>query len=613
MSRVLWCATALVLLPALTGCGSSAGKGPAANARQLDNLPAAVVGTTVDAPYNASDPQCGPAVHGTVWYAFSRSEHGTVLVTLRAAGDLDAVVSVYRKESGGGLKLLRCYPTDKLGKARFAFETTPAPGTPSDYLLGVGQRVGSTAGKFVLTLAAPSRPNNDERPGAIALRALPSVLKGSTLGSTTDVADPPCVARLPNVWYRLDRTTNGRLVARLHARGALDARVCLVRKARSQLSYIAERSTDAKGDLSFNFWGRKGVTYYLIVGQARPSVPGPFNLTVIAPARPPVRPGVALPAAGGTGRLDNLQNPADAWSVVLKRGMTYRVGVELPVGRCVRASVFAPGTRAFALDTPIAVFPCGRVGFLTPGPDGGGKYSILVEEKLNETTPYRLVVLRNQADDSGPGVLLASGERTVGWVSSVDPLDLYRFDVPQVSDTRLLVEARDDVGIRVTDSAGDTVVHATHGVMLIQTFEPGTYYVFVTRASAAANAATDRIPRTKYRITVLVRGLTTTDLLVNGTTVTTVAPDAPVTLTTYTSPYPEGGITRVEGDFFDIARQRWVFRRSWDIPPNSSVTFSPQAVGRWRLRATFNGTGVAAPSRSDYRELDVTSVLTTQT
>jgi len=56
-----------------------------------------------------------------------------------------------------------------------------------------------------------------------------------------------------------------------------------------------------------------------------------------------------------------------------------------------------------------------------------------------------------------------------------------------------------------------------------------------------------------------------------------------------------------------------VFRRSWDILPNSSVSFSPQAVGKRRLRATFNGTGLAAPSRSEYRELDVTSVLTTQT
>jgi len=36
-------------------------------------------------------------------------------------------------------------------------------------------------------------------------------------------------------------------------------------------------------------------------------------------------------------------------------------------------------------------------------------------------------------------------------------------------------------------------------------------------------------------------------------------------------------------------------------------------AGKWRLRATFNGTGLAAPSRSEYRELDVTSVLTTQT
>jgi hypothetical protein len=362
--------------------------------------------------------------------------------------------------------------------------------------------------------------------------------------------------------------------------------------------------------MSFNFWGHKGATYYLIVGQTRPSVPGRFRLTVIAPAKPPVRPGLPLPAAGGAGRLDNLQNPADAWSVTLQRGVTYRVGVELPTGRCVRASVFAPGTRAFALDHPIAVYSCGHVGLLTPGPDGGGKYSILVEEKRSEATPYRLVVLRNQPDDSGPGVLLASGMRQVGWVSSVDPLDLYRFDVPQVSDTRLLVEARDDVGIRLTDAAGETVDRGTHGVMLIRTLNPGTYYVFVTRASSAANASSDRIPRTKYRITALVRGLTTTELYVNGSTETTAQPGAAVVLSTYTSPYPQGGVTRLEGDFFDIASQRWVFRHAWDIPPNSSVTFTPAAVGRWRLRATFNGTQVVAPSRSDYRELNVASVLT---
>jgi hypothetical protein len=326
-----------------------------------------VAGSTVDAPFNVSDPQCGPAVDGTVWYGFSRAQHGTVLVTLKAAGDLDTVVSVYRKEPAGELKLLRCYPTDKNGKARFAFETSATQGAPTDYLLGIGQRVGSTPGSYVLTVATPSRPNNDERPGARSLQ-LPALLTGSTLGSTSDEADPPCVAGMPNVWYRLDRTTNGRLVARLNALGDLDARVCVVRKARSQLSFVTDRATGVRGSLSFSFWGHKGATYYVIVGQAQPSVPGRFHLTVIAPAKPPVRPGVALPTAGGTGRLDNLQNPADAWSVTLKRGITYRIGVELPVGRCVRVSVFSPGTRAFALDTPIAVYPCGHVGFLTPGP-----------------------------------------------------------------------------------------------------------------------------------------------------------------------------------------------------------------------------------------------------
>ncbi len=71
MKRFLWCATVLLLLPALSACGSSSAKSPAANAKQLDNLPATAAGSTVKAPYNSADPQCGPAVHGTVWYGFS--------------------------------------------------------------------------------------------------------------------------------------------------------------------------------------------------------------------------------------------------------------------------------------------------------------------------------------------------------------------------------------------------------------------------------------------------------------------------------------------------------------------------------------------------------------
>jgi hypothetical protein len=86
-----------------------------------------------------------------------------------------------------------------------------------------------------------------------------------------------------------------------------------------------------------------------------------------------------------------------------------------------------------------------------------------------------------------------------------------------------------------------------------------------------------------------------------------------IPLSPYTTPAPLGGITRIEGDYFDIARQRWIFRRSWDIAPNTTVTFTPQAVGHWRLRATFNGTDVSAPSRSDYRDLTVASVLVPET
>jgi hypothetical protein len=68
---------------------------------------------------------------------------------------------------------------------------------------------------------------------------------------------------------------------------------------------------------------------------------------------------------------------------------------------------------------------------------------------------------------------------------------------------------------------------------------------------------------------------------------------------------PGRGVTRVEADFLDISTHTWMFRRSWDVSPGTTITFNPKAVGSWRLRAEFFGTDTAAPSRSEYRGLIV--------
>ena len=80
---------------------------------------------------------------------------------------------------------------------------------------------------------------------------------------------------------------------------------------------------------------------------------------------------------------------------------------------------------------------------------------------------------------------------------------------------------------------------------------------------------------------------------------------------------PTGGMKRVEiplvRDCTPASAGSRGLRATTDVADPPCVARVLKRAGKWRLRATFNGTGLAAPSRSEYRELDVTSVLTTQT
>jgi hypothetical protein len=562
----------------------------------LKSLPATLSGTTIGASHEATDPSCSGPVRQTVWYRFSRSRPGTILVAFQSFGQLDAVVSVYQVVDSQ-LKLLQCEASNAQGRARFVFETHPRNKKPASFLVLVGQRVNSDAGKFRLAISAPERPNNDELAGAVPLGLLPATVSGSTLGSTHDIGDPGCAGGGGTVWYRFHRGVDGRLVLRLQAGADLEATVCVVEKVRSQLRSVTSRRTDDRGKTSFDFDGTAGSNYYLVVSQLPSSEPGPFTLTLIAPEKPPVPPGVPLSANGGRGRLDPLQNPADAWSVHMDRGKTYRFGVLNTFGRCVGVSIYPTTTRSFDDEIAVAGTDCGRTWFFTPGPDGGGTYPVLVHAR-GEPTGYRLLIRLAKPDDIGPGALLRSGERRSETVSAEDPLDLYRFDVARRSDVRVMVEANKELGIKLVDGDGRSVRSGARGVELMRVLPTGTYYVALTPLEKAAH----------YRIRVLVREVTATGVTGNGAAKVRVKPGASVSIKTTTTPGPGTGRTRVQADFYDVATRTWVFRRSWDVAPNSTIAFTPDCVGRWRVRATFHGTGSASPSRSEYATLIVATL-----
>jgi hypothetical protein len=158
------------------------------------------------------------------------------------------------------------------------------------------------------------------------------------------------------------------------------------------------------------------------------------------------------------------------------------------------------------------------------------------------------------------------------------------------------VDANKDVDVRLLDATGNTIRTMQPGVEFVRILSPHTYFVAVRVRREAAS----------YRLHALIRDVTTTGLTVNGASTTAhVKPGDSVSLRTTTDPRPGGGSTRVQADFFDIATRAWVFRHTWTVAPGSTISFTPTAVGRWRVRATYGGSHDSSPSRTDYRWIGV--------
>ena len=237
----------------------------------------------------------------------------------------------------------------------------------------------SDAGKFRLAVSAPERP--EQRRARRGRAARGAAREGERLDGRRDAGRRRPVLRrraAARVWYRFHRGVDGRLVARLQAGADLEAVACVVEKVRSQLRTVVGRRTDDQGNAAFDFDGKAGANYYVVVGQTPSSEPGPVQARAVAPEKPPVPPGVALSLDGGRGRLDPLQNPADAWSVSMERGKTYRFGVLNTFGP-VRLGVDLPDHDAQLRRGDARGRHRLRAHVvLHARPDGGGTYPVLV-------------------------------------------------------------------------------------------------------------------------------------------------------------------------------------------------------------------------------------------
>jgi hypothetical protein len=277
--------------------------------------------------------------------------------------------------------------------------------------------------------------------------------------------------------------------------------------------------------------------------------------------------------------------------VPMQAGITYRINLS-PSRSCATEAVYAPHAQSFS-DHAVLTRSCGGYATYTPGPGRGGTYTVRVAA-IPDTEPivsYHLQVAAAEADDQGPGILLSGDETQRGSVSGrgVDDVDLYHFVVHDPSLVKVDLESAAALALRLTTLTGKPVAA---GASIVQRLRPGTYLAQVSAPGRTAGG---------YSLSVLVRVVTQTTLTAAKVKL---GLGEPVALQTATTPAPGGGRVGLRLDY-DDPLAGWVFRKLWFVAAGGSVTFTPPAVGLWRVTASFYGTRHASPSHSKTIEINV--------
>lgn len=453
-------------------------------------------------------------------------------------------------------------------------------------------------------LAAP--PPNDTRPNAQQLQ-LGQTVNGNTTDATSDDDDASGCgpSDTPSVWYRLDANQAGRAIVQLKANGDLDVVVDVYRRVRSQFNALACDSSDKSGRASTEFRLRKGDSYLIRVSQRTGSVSGTFTLLVDIGQPPASAPGRPLSRRGATGTVQRVFEPSDAYSTNMSEGVTYRIN--LAPQSCTRLSIYGPGANDFD-GRAKRVLGCGGYTLFTPGARESGRYSFLIEAASSRRTPqrYRLQVGRAKSDDTAPGEFVRNHTGVRGGLNAnrLDVVDLYRFDVTTQSITDLVLRTPSeadfdlvlvgDNGRRIKcacSGGGNENIHIRTSI--------GRYFVLI-RAHRHAHGS--------YRLTRASKTIT-------STTLTPIPRDqsngnGPVTLQVAVTPASVGPVTVFVERFDPVSGWQFVRRFETRISGSStSVSFNPPSVGRYRAQATFNGTRLAAGSRSRVEQFRVEAPL----
>ena len=447
-------------------------------------------------------------------------------------------------------------------------------------------------------LAAP--PANDQRAAAQPL-ALPAGVTGTTRDSTLETDEPPsCAGLRGSVWYSIQPAAGRRIVARLAASGDLDAVVDVFERTRSQLTPVECDIGNKRGqaEVSFRTPSKEPASYVIRVGQRANSVPGTFRLDVFTPEPPPRPPGPQLPAGGVTRTVNDTTNASDAFSTVMRAGVTYRIHRAQARG-CTRLELFAPGTTDFEDDAPVKTAGCGGYFLFTPAAGEGGRYSLVVnaQQRRRNDQRYHLQVSRARQDDTSPGLPLANYQRARGSLrgSGVDVVDLYRFSIATKSQLRLRVSG----GFRVQLLRDNGARLGSGDGEFERQVSKGRYFVAVRALKTASG---------RYVLQRAARAVTRASITIDGKTSAQSAPGRAVRIAVHITPRVAGPV-RITIERFDPLAG-WQFNRRVRTVASggtASVAFTPPSEGRWRASAEYRGTRLAAPSDTGLARVPVAS------
>jgi len=381
----------------------------------------------------------------------------------------------------------------------------------------------------------------------------------------------------------------------------LDATIDVYHAVRSQLISVGCQQTESKGKASFPFGASKNGLYEIRVAALQHSQFAAFTLEVFLPTPAVSPPGPPLPSGGVSGQVDRIQNINAAYSVTMHAGVSYLISLANETEHaCVSGALFTPGTSSFGEEeeegtaSALLSIHCGGYRLFTPGPGKGGRYSFEITPRLSHrgVQRFHLQVAPAGPAETAPGLALGNYAHAHGYLSgrSVHVLRLYRMEVTSHSNLTLKLSAPDsaEFKLQLRNQNGDVIECDCEGSgsqTLQHQLLPGTYYAVVSvRNATSGNFTLVRESRT----------ITSTSISFSAAKA---APGQGLGIEVKVSP-AESGPVAVEIERFDPVFGWQFYREAQAFASGglASVPFTPPAVGRWRAKATYEGSRTASPS-----------------